>query len=79
MPDETEVVEPSVGRPDGFVLDDGETVVYDYDNNGKFIGWHKAPGDAGPHPTENPTGEEQPIVPDPNEPAADPPNESEGN
>lgn len=33
--------EQLVGVPDGTVLPDGETVVYDYDENNQFTGWHK--------------------------------------
>lgn len=71
--------EELVGHPDGTVLEDGETIVYDYDDAGAFVGWHKAPGVDGAHPAANATGEDQEIVPDPNEPAPTPPNETEGN
>lgn len=33
--------EDIAGVPNGFVDSDGETVVYDYDSSGNFVGWHK--------------------------------------
>lgn len=39
--DTTTSVESVVGHPNGEVLDSGETVVYDYDKDGQFTGWHK--------------------------------------
>lgn len=30
-----------VGVPDGTVNSDGEMVVYEYDETGEFVGWHK--------------------------------------
>jgi YD repeat-containing protein len=42
--DTTTSVESIVGYPDGHVLPSGETVVYDYDKDGQFIGWHKQAG-----------------------------------
>lgn len=34
-------IENLVGHADGEVLETGETVVYDYDADGQFLGWHK--------------------------------------
>lgn len=31
------------GVPDGHIEADGERVVYDYDENGELVGWHKEP------------------------------------
>jgi hypothetical protein len=33
--------EDIVGYPDGTVLPDGEKIVYEYDADGTFAGWHK--------------------------------------
>ena len=41
--DTTSTLEAAVGHADGEVLENGETVVYDYDDNNQFTGWHKAP------------------------------------
>ena len=43
MADKTEATEvhPLVGLPDGFVDEAGEKIVYDYDDFGNFLGWHK--------------------------------------
>lgn len=67
-----------VGHPNGFVLEDGETITYEYNDQGQFTGWHKAPGSAGPHPTGSATDDTQEITRDPNEPPDDPPNPKEG-
>lgn len=56
---------PDAGVPEGTEIHDGETVVYDRDENGAVLGWHKVPGPAGPHPISSPDGADQPIVPDP--------------
>lgn len=42
--DSTTAIEQYVGHKDGDVLESGEVVVYDYDQNGQFMGWHKAVG-----------------------------------
>lgn len=60
------------GFDEGEVLSDGEVVKGTYDENGKLVGWHKEPTTNPAHPTSNGTGEEQPIVRDPNGPADDP-------
>lgn len=39
--DITPSVEALVGHADGEVLETGEVVVYDFDENGQYIGWHK--------------------------------------
>jgi hypothetical protein len=41
--DTTTSIEAIVGHKDGEVLDSGDVVVYDYDKDGQFTGWHKAP------------------------------------
>jgi hypothetical protein len=42
MADKTqEDIHPLVGVADGHVEINGEKVVYDYDEDGKFVGWHK--------------------------------------
>lgn len=41
--DTTTSVESIVGHKDGEELGNGEVVVYDYDKDGQFTGWHKAP------------------------------------
>lgn len=64
--------EPTVkslsGFDEGEVLPDGDVVKGSYDEAGKLIGWHKEPGNSDPHPVANATGEDEPIVADPNEP-----------
>lgn len=45
MADITTSIEAVVGHKDGEVLDSGEVVVYDYNEDGQFIGWHKVPGE----------------------------------
>jgi YD repeat-containing protein len=42
--DTTTSIESVVGYKDGHDLGNGEVVTYDYDENGQFIGWHKAVG-----------------------------------
>lgn len=44
-PDTTTSIESAVGHTDGVVLENNEVVVYDYDDDGQFSGWHKAAGD----------------------------------
>ncbi len=44
--DSTTSIESVVGHTDGEVLESGESVVFDYDDDGQFTGWHKAPGKA---------------------------------
>lgn len=39
--DKTTSIEAVAGHKDGEILDSGEKVVYDYDKDGQFIGWHK--------------------------------------
>lgn len=39
----TSSAEAAVGHKDGEVLDTGEIVVYDFDKDGQYSGWHKAP------------------------------------
>lgn len=34
-------INPLVGVADGTVLNTGDKVVYEYDTDGTFIGWHK--------------------------------------
>lgn len=46
MAENTTSIESVVGYKDGEVLSSGEVVVYDYDQDGQFIGWHKRAGDA---------------------------------
>lgn len=42
MSDEPEdVVTPDAGVPDGHVDHNGEKIVYEYDENGVCVGWHK--------------------------------------
>lgn len=38
-------VHPLVGERDGHVNDRGETLVYEYDAEGNFAGWHFAPAE----------------------------------
>lgn len=38
---EREDSHPLVGVPEGFVDDNNEQVVYEYDDEGNFLGWHK--------------------------------------
>lgn len=38
----TSSVEAVVGFKDGDILESGEKVVYDFDKDGQFTGWHKA-------------------------------------
>jgi imidazole glycerol phosphate synthase subunit HisF len=40
--DTTTSVESVVGYKDGESLGNGEIVVYDFDKDGQFTGWHKA-------------------------------------
>jgi hypothetical protein len=42
--DTTTSIESIVGFKDGEDLGNGETVVYDYDKDGQFAGWHKQAG-----------------------------------
>ena len=39
--DTSTTIEEVVGHADDTVLPTGETIIYDYDENGQFIGWHK--------------------------------------
>jgi hypothetical protein len=39
--DVTTSIESVVGHTDNEVLDDGDVVIYDYDRDDQFIGWHK--------------------------------------
>lgn len=64
-----------VGEPHGAIVND-ERIVHEFDDAGTFIGWHKE--GAAPHPTASATGEDQEIIPDPNEPSPDPPNPNAG-
>ncbi len=41
--DITTSIESVVGHADGELIGEHEVVVYDYDEHGQFIGWHKAP------------------------------------
>lgn len=41
--DTTSSIESVVGHADEDILDNGERVVFDYDEDGQFTGWHKAP------------------------------------
>lgn len=34
---------PDVGVPNGHIDPFGETYVYEYDEDGNFVGWHKEP------------------------------------
>lgn len=38
-------VESFVGYKDGEILESGEVIVYDFDKDGQFIGWHKSVGE----------------------------------
>lgn len=38
-------VHPLVGLPHGHVDANGETIVYEYDEAGNFVGWHKLPAE----------------------------------
>ena len=38
---ETPEVHPLVGLPDGHVDHNNEKIVYEYDEDGTFVGWHK--------------------------------------
>lgn len=40
-PDTITAEESVVGHEDGDVLSSQEVVVYDYDEDGQFVGWHK--------------------------------------
>lgn len=42
--DTTTSIESIVGHTKDEVLDSGEVVVYDYDKDGQFTGWHKETG-----------------------------------
>jgi hypothetical protein len=39
--DTTTSVESIAGHKDGEILESGDKVVYDYDKDDQFIGWHK--------------------------------------
>lgn len=39
--DKTPEVHPLVGLPEGHVDDNGEVIVYERDENGEVVGWHK--------------------------------------
>lgn len=41
---EREEVHPLVGVPHGFVDHNGEKIVYEFDEDGNYAGWHKEPG-----------------------------------
>lgn len=43
MADKTKETEahPLVGLPDGHINDQDEKIVYEYDEDGNFVGWHK--------------------------------------
>lgn len=43
--DSTTSIESVVGHADGDILENGDVVVYDYDKDGQFVGWHKESGD----------------------------------
>lgn len=45
--DITTSIESVAGVKDGQDLGNGEVVVYDYDADGQYTGWHKAPKEAG--------------------------------
>lgn len=40
--DITTSIESIVGHANGELIGDNEVVVYDYDKDGQFIGWHKS-------------------------------------
>lgn len=40
----TSSIEALVGHQNGELLESGETVIYDFDENNQFIGWHKEVG-----------------------------------
>lgn len=46
MADETATVEaPDAGHPDGHIDHNSEKIVYEYDEDGNVVGWHKEPAE----------------------------------
>ena len=42
---ETPEAHPLVGLPDGHVDHNNEKIVYEYDEDGNVVGWHKEPAE----------------------------------